>query len=242
MGLFNAITSVTDDDRRSAVRDDKGFVYSADGKKLIGYEGNDKKLVIRDGVKVIADEVFARMDIETVKMPNSVTHIGAYAFQDCLNLRSVALSDNIVHIGEEAFFKCEALRKLDTNETHDYRTTDSFVLPKGIKSINDYSFYNCNSLDNPTLSTELMKIGKGAFKFSRLTKLTVPSAVIEIGDEAFCGCDWLTELRLPISIISMGNDILKHCNSLKRIIIDKGSRPRMSELLPEFEHLFEEVE
>ena len=240
MGLFSAITSVTDDDRQNAVRDDKGFVFSADGKKLIGYEGNNKKLIIRDSVKVIADEVFARMEIETVKMPNSVTHVGAYAFQGCLNLRSVVLSDNIVHIGEGTFFKCEALRKLDTNETHDYRITDSFVLPKGLKSINDYSFCNCNSLDNLTLSTELMKIGKGAFKFSRIIKLTVPSSVIEIGDEAFYGCDWLAELRLPISILSLGKDVLKDCPALKRVTIDKGSRLRMRELLPDFEHLFVE--
>lgn len=240
MEQFKTRTFVTDEERLNAFKDDNGFMYTADGRKLIGYEGTETKISIRDGVEVVGDKTFAGTEIETVKMPNSVILVGAYAFQDCLNLRNVALSDNIVHIGEGAFFKCEALRKLDTNETHDYRTTDSFVLPKGIKSINDYSFCNCNTLDNPTLSTELMKIGKGAFKFSQLTKLTVPSAVIEIGDEAFCGCNWLTELRLPISILSMGKDVLKDCPALKRITIDKGSRPRMQELLPDFENLFVE--
>lgn len=238
--MYKALTSVTDGDRRNSFKDEKGFVYTADGKKLIGYEGSETKLFIKEGVEVIADEVFAWMDIETVKMPNSVTHVGSYVFQDCPNLRSVTLSDNIVHLGEGAFFGCENLRKLDTNGTHNYLESDSFTLPSGIKQISNYTFCNCNSLDNPILPNDLLRIGNEAFKFSHIIKLTVPSSVIEIGDEAFCGCNWLTELSIPISILSMGSNVLKDCPNLKRIIIIKGSHPRMKELLPEYENLFVE--
>ena len=224
MEQFKNIASVTNEDRRNAVKDEKGFTYTADGKKLIGYEGYETKLVIKDGVEVIADEVFARMDIETVKLPNTVTQVGAYAFQDCPNLRSVTLSENMVHLGEGAFFGCQSLCKLN--------------LPKGIRNINNYAFNNCNSLDEIVLPDGLVKIGEGAFRFCRVTKLSVPSSVIEIGDGAFWGCDWLTELSIPISILSMGSNVLKDCPNLKRIIITKGSRSRMKELLPEYEHLF----
>lgn len=223
MEQFKDITSITDEDRRNSFKDEKGFVYSADGKKLIGYEGSETKLFIKEGVEVIADEVFARMVIETVKMPNSVTHIGAYAFQDSPNLRSVTLSEHIVHLGEGTFFGCQSLCKLS--------------LPKGIRNINDYTFNNCNSLTEIVLPNGLVRIGEGTFRFCRVTKLSVPSTVIEIGNEAFLGCDWLTELHLPNSILSMGKDILKDCPALKRIIITKGSRPRMEELLPEHVHL-----
>ena len=224
MEHFKEITSVTDEDRRNAVKDEKGFAYTADGTKLIGYQGCETKLFIDEGIEVIADEVFARMDIETVKIPNSVTHVGSNVFQDCPNLRSVTLSDNIVHLGEGVFFGCQSLCKLS--------------LPKGIRNINNYAFNNCNSLTEIVLLDGLVRIGEGAFRFCRVTKLSVPSTVIEIGNEAFCGCDWLIELHLPNSILSMGKDILKDCPALKRIIITKGSRPRMKELLPEFEHLF----
>lgn len=224
MEQFKDITSVTDGDRRNAVKDEKGFVYTADGKKLIGYEGSETKLFIKDGVEVIADEVFARMGIETVKMPNSVTHVGANAFQDCPNLRSVTLSDNIDHLGEGAFFGCQSLCKLS--------------LPKGIRNINDYTFNNCNSLTEIVLPDGLVRIGEGAFRFCRVIKLLIPSSVIEIGDGAFWGCDWLTELYLPDSILSMGTNVLKDCPNLKHIVIIKGSHPRMKELLPEYEHLF----
>ena len=237
MKQFKDITSVTDEDRRNSVKDENGFVYTADGKKLIGYKGSKTKLFIKEGVEVIADEVFARMDIETIKMPNSVTHIGSYVFQDCPNLRSVSLSDNIVHLGEGAFFGCENLRKLDTNGTYNYLESDSFTLPSGIKQISDYTFCNCNSLDNPFLPNNLLRIGDAAFKFSHIIKLTVPSSVIEIGDEAFCGCNWLMELSIPVSILSMGSNAMKDCPNLERIIITKGSRSRMEDLLPEYVHL-----
>lgn len=222
--MYNALTSVTDGDRRNSFKDVKGFVYTADGKKLIGYEGSETKLFIKEGVEVIADEVFARMDIETVKMPNSVTHVGSYVFQDCPNLRSVTLSENMVHLGEGVFFGCQSLCKLN--------------LPKGIRNINNYAFNNCNSLDEIVLPDGLVRIGEGTFRFCRVTKFSVPSTVIEIGNEAFCGCDWLIELHLPNSILSMGKDIIKDCPALKRIIIKKGSHLRMKELLPEYEHLF----
>jgi len=228
MEQFNNIVFVTNEDRRNAVKDEKGFAYTADGKKLIGYEGYETKLVIKDGVEVIADEVFARMDIETVKLPNTVTHVGAYAFQDCPNLRSVTLSENIVYLGEGTFWGCQSLCKLS--------------LPKGIRNINDYTFNNCNSLTEIVLPDGLVRIGEGAFRFCRVTKLSVPSSVIEIGDGAFWGCDWLTELSIPISILSMGSNVLKDCPNLKRIIIEKGSHPRMKELLHEFEQLFVEEE
>lgn len=242
MEQFRGITSVTGGDRQNSVKDEKGFVYTADGKKLIGYEGYETKLVIKDGVEVIANETFARMDIETVKVPNTVTHVGAYTFQDCPNLRSVTLSNSIVHLGEGAFFGCENLRKLDSNGTHNYLEADSFALPSGIKQISDYTFYNCNSLDNPFLPNKLLRIGNAAFKFSRIVKLTVPSSVIEIGNESFCGCNWLTELSIPVSILSMGSNVLKDCPNLERIIITKGSRPHMQEVLPEYENLFVERE
>lgn len=228
MEQFKGITSVTDEDRRNTVKDEKGFIYTADGKKLIGYEGSETKLFIKDGVEVIADEVFARTDVETVKMPNSVTHVGSYVFQDCPNLRTVTLSDNIVHLGEGTFWGCQSLCKLS--------------LPKGIRNINDYTFNNCNSLTEIVLPDGLVRIGEGAFRFCRVTKLSVPSSVIEIGDGAFWGCDWLTELSIPISILSMGSNVLKDCPNLKRIIIEKGSHPRMKELLHEFEQLFVEEE
>lgn len=224
MEQYKDITSVMDEDRQNSVKDEKGFVYTADGKKLIGYEGCETKLFINEGVEVIANEVFARMDIETIKMPNTVTHVGAYTFQDCPNLRSVTLSDNLVHLGEGAFFGCQSLCKLS--------------LPRGIRNINDYTFNNCNSLTEIVLPDGLVRIGEGAFRFCRVIKLLIPSSVIEIRDGAFWGCDWLTELSIPISILSMGSNVLKDCPNLKRIIITKGSRPRMKELLPEYEHLF----
>jgi len=240
MQQFKTKTFVTDEERLNAFKDGNGFIYTADGRKLIGYEGTETKISIKDGVEVIGDKAFAGTNIETIKMSNSVVLLGAYAFQDCLNLWSVILSDAITHIGEGAFFLCERLGRLGTNSTYDYAEAYFFILPAGIKQILDFTFYNCNSLDNPIFPKELIRIGKRAFSFSRVIKLSVPSSVIEIGDEAFCGCDWLTELHLPISILSMGKDVLKDCPALKRVTIDKGSRLRMRELLPDFEHLFVE--
>lgn len=267
MEQFKDITSVMDGDRRNAVKDEKGFVYTADGKKLIGYEGSETKLFIKEGVEVIADSAFEGRYNDgfswSVTIGDSVIAIGSSAFKNCPDLTKVVLSDNLCYIGSNAFEGCGALLHVQTNEQkspmrsvlipHGVKYLEegvftsctlitSFVLPDGLTNIKDRLFFNCMSLIELTLPSSVVRIGKATFKQSGIERITVPPSVIEIDDEAFAFCDSLQELRLPPSLLSVGNDILKGCPLLERIIISKGSRPRMCELLPEVEQLFVEEE
>jgi hypothetical protein len=49
---------------------------------------------------------FADSQIESVKMPSSVTEIGAGAFERCESLRTVDLSPSLTRIAENAFNGC----------------------------------------------------------------------------------------------------------------------------------------
>ena len=55
------------------------------------YVGERVDVVIPTTVKKIADEAFAELEIETVKIPDSVTIIGGRAFFDCSNLTNVTI-------------------------------------------------------------------------------------------------------------------------------------------------------
>ena len=100
---------------------------------LKAYDGDMKNVVIPDGVRVIAgivedddnikrdgiksDKVFYFpfnncSDIETVTMSDSVTEIGAKAFEHCKNLRSVQFSKNLQKIDLNAFLGCKKLKSL----------------------------------------------------------------------------------------------------------------------------------
>lgn len=58
-----------------------------------------------DGMPVIgiAYSAFANMGITSVTIPNSVTGIGAYAFDTCMNLVSVTIPNSVIGISTRAF-------------------------------------------------------------------------------------------------------------------------------------------
>jgi hypothetical protein len=55
-------------------------------------------------LKIIGAGVFSgRDDITEMKIPESVTEIGEFAFADCKNLVSVEFNDSLTKIGNSAF-------------------------------------------------------------------------------------------------------------------------------------------
>lgn len=103
------------------------------------------------------------------------------------------------------------------------RTLQEVLLPAGVTSIGTEAFADCTALDAvPFLvSTNLRKIGDRAFAgaftggaFSTLN-LSDATALTEIGNSAFEGCNSLTSLTLPAQLSKIGNGTFKECYSLE---------------------------
>jgi hypothetical protein len=82
-------------------------------------------------------------------IPDSVTDIGDYAFEDCYGLTNVTMGNNILHIGYGAFAYCYGLTTV--------------VIPNSVTSIGGSAFYNCPSLTNVTIGNSVASIGDSAF-------------------------------------------------------------------------------
>ena len=133
-------------------------------------------------------------------IPDSVTSIGKYAFYDCRSLTSITIPDSVTNIGKEAFSHCSNLVSItlpfigatkdgSSNAYFGYvfgasRCVDNDeYVPSSLKtviitscnSIDEYAFYNCNSL----------------------TSITVPDSITSIGEYAFYKCDNLVSITLP---------------------------------------------
>jgi len=94
----------------------------------------------------------------------------------------------------------------------------SVTIPNSVTNIGDYAFYDCTSLTNVVLDSNLISIGayafSGPFRESslgppvslgcRLTSITVPATVTNIGDYAFYDCTSLTNVVLDNNLISIG--------------------------------------
>ena len=141
--------------------------YSSDGKMLLS----------KDKTTLVAYPS-ATGD---VTIPNGVTTIGSYAFEDCSGLTSVTIPDSVTTIGYEAFYDCENL--------------ESVTLGKNVKTIGSYAFRYCYKLASIEIPDSVTKIGNSAFEYCKqLTTITIPDSVTKIDSYAFYGCDSLTSV------------------------------------------------
>ena len=119
-----------------------------------------------------------------------------------------------------------------------------------VKSIEDFTFFDCKELNTITIPNTVKKIGRCAFfgctalksvtipqlvteieeyvfyKCTGLKTLIIPESVTEIGSYAFDGCNKLTTVKIPDSLTSIGRYAFYRCTSLneetKQLIRNKG--------------------
>lgn len=144
-------------------------------------------------------------------IPNSVTTIASYAFQDCLGLKSISIPDGVKSIGTMAF--------VGTGLT-------SVVIPKSVESISKPfvgltsikvedgnprydSRNNCNAVIE-TKTNELI-IGSNS--------TVIPNDVKEIGSTAFLNCTELKSIDIPYGVTKIKGSAFVCCSGLASIII-----------------------
>lgn len=94
-----------------------------------------------------------------------------------------------------------------------------------VKKIGDAAFIPAmDKLTRITIPDSITEIGNDAFRgCSALTYFDLPVGLEKIGDYAFYGCTALEQIRIPATISSIGKDILKDCNMLKEIVVQPGN-------------------
>ena len=120
-------------------------------------------------------------NLKTVKLGNSLTSIGEYAFYNCSGLTSVTIGNSVVSIGNSAFDGCSELT--------------SITIPNSVTSIGEWAFSYCSKLTSVTIPDSVESIGRYAFGGCYgLTSVTIGNSVTSIGDYAFSGCTGLTSV------------------------------------------------
>ena len=98
----------------------------------------------------------------------------------------------------------------------------SVVLGDSITSIADGMFYQCYSLKNITIPSNIIYIGNEAFYRTPLSEITLPNSVTNMGDRVFEDCWWLENITLPNGLTSIGEAVFDDCSSLESIAIPDG--------------------
>ena len=188
----------------------EGILYklSSDGTyaEVVGYTGTAKKINIADtynGVpvtKIYEKAFYNNSSITSVVIPDSVTSIGNYAFENCSALKDVYITDiaawcNISfgnYSANPLYYATYA-----TNLYLNGELITELVIPDGVTAIPMYAFYKQNSI----------------------TSVTIPDSVTSIGDYAFADCDALTSVIIGNGVVFIGNYAFYYCSALKDVYI-----------------------
>ena len=152
-----------------------------------------------------------RAEVKDLVIPNSVTSIGSWAFDGCLDLTSVTIPYGVKEIGKSTFSSCEnliAIKVENGNPFYDSRDDCNAI----IRTADNELVVGCS---NTIIPNGVTSIGEGAFYgCSGLTSITIPNGVTSIGEGAFYGCSGLTSITIPNSVTSIGEDAFSGCTSL----------------------------
>lgn len=165
-------------------------------KTHYGYSGDDL-LIIPEGTTTIADNAYKDTNYKCVVIPDSVTTIGHYAFQNCSSLTNITIPDSVTSIGEYAFHNCDNLT--------------SITIPNSVTSIGSAAFYYCDNLANITISNNITRIDPVTFAGNNITNIIIPDGVTTIGFEAFYHCENLTNIKIPNSVTSIADEAFDGC-------------------------------
>lgn len=148
-----------------------------------------KKLVIPESVKSLGNKMcYGAKNLEEVVLPNNITVIPDYAFENCSSLTNINIPTSLVQIRANAFSQT-ALKE--------------FIAPESLKEIWLYAFKDAKELRNVELKN-VTEIGDMVFEnCEKLESIVIPETLEEIGASVFGGCSSLQDIDLPNKPIAL---------------------------------------
>ena len=201
------------------------------GKVLYKYKGEapgNTALVIKEGTVSIAYEAFYNASvyadcsgITSIEIPNSVTSIGARAFDGCTSLTSIVVAEgNTKYDSRE---NCNAIIETATNTL--IRGCKNTIIPNSVTSIGYQAFYGCTGLTSIEIPNSVTSIGSSAFyNCFGLTSIETPNSVTSIDTYAFYGTPWYN--NQPDGVVYVGKCLYKYKGDMPAntsIVIEEGT-------------------
>lgn len=159
---------------------------------------------------MIVETEYRDVSLTSVVIPDTVVHIGNYAFKGKeqgfgSSLHSVHLPDSVKYIGDNAFnsllltdVKWSTNLEYIGNNAFNYNRLGDLILPDNIIEIGNDAFSMAN-ISSLKLPNKLEKLGRGAFSSNQFSSIVIPGKLKIITEDAFSATSIKT-VSIPDSV------------------------------------------
>ncbi len=206
-----------------------------------------KNVVITHETDIEDSAFYDCNSLNSIELPNSVTHIGFATFSGCNSLESIILpfvgsNANAIEASTSTLFgyifgTTSYTGGEETQQRYNSYTTSTYYIPNSLKNVIIKggnilygAFYNCSNLINIVIPSNVTSIGGYAFNNCKNLLsvklidegLDILSEATSIGERSFYNCVSLTSIDIPSGVTSIGNFAFDNCSSLSSIEIPNG--------------------
>ena len=205
--------------------------------RLSGFATRITKLVFGEGITKVnksfygSSSFYGCINIEEIVFPSTLKAIDKRTFEGS------AWYENF-NSGSEAVYNGDALLMVPASISGTFTVKEGTViislcafykcteiteikLPTSVKIIEASAFHGCSKLENITLHEGIEEIGDGAFSYSGICELVIPSTVTEI-DSLASFCTKLKKIVILDANQRTISGIVSYCHALETVIIGEG--------------------
>jgi uncharacterized repeat protein (TIGR03803 family) len=224
---FNGCTSLTTiivNSNNPAYSSAAEVLFNRSQTTLIQYPpgGAGGSYIISNTVTTIGATAFQYCNsLTNVTIGTNVASIGDWAFSGC-GLTNATIYSGVTNIGKGAFSLCYGLTTISVNIGNpSYSSVAGVLFNKAQTLLVQYPIGN--TITGYTIPSTVTSIGAHAFdECDSLTSVAIGTNVNNIGDYAFYYCSGIGSITIPDSVTNVGNYAFTACTGIGRLTIGKG--------------------
>lgn len=175
-------------------------------------------------IKKLSENIYVENDVQyttgsTIKIGSKNVKFGSII----VYTQNLTTFDNIIYLYSDSDFYAHIFGNTLTGSGLSITIPQTINVESDqytVTSIDDYSFLNCNALEEIVISDSVVSIGVESFRnCQNLSSITIPDSVTNIGNGAFSKCESLTSIVIPISITAINNEVFAECYGLTDITL-----------------------